>query len=253
MLTTTNLVTFLQLREGFRKHAYDDKQPHVKLTADTKIKGTITIGYGTTVYPDGRPVEWDDKVTKTEATEYLEHYIKTKIEPALKNLIHRPLAPCQYDALGSCIYQYGAGGVSSWRLIHLINDPDTDWRDIIAEWVTGTVMFMNEPLFWGRRVAEIFMFLGLDWRAGGNVPPLSNLEEAVEKMGFDGELPKPPGWKDDLHADPTPETPMTMEDSQYLSAKAAGYKGAFADFAAHRTVVVTKNAIAAPNVRVTGS
>ena len=247
MLTTTNLITFLQLREGFRKHAYDDKNPNRELTADTEIEGTLTIGYGTTRYPDGRAVKWDDTVTKTEATEYLEHYVKANVEPTLENLIHRPLASCQYDALGSCIYQYGAQEVSGWRLIRLING-DAHWRDIIAEWVRGTVMFMGEPLFWGRRVQEVFMFLGLDWRAGQNVAPLTDLAEAAEVMGFDGEMPKPEGWRANMHEDPTPDTPMTLEDAQYLSAAAAGYEGSFADFAGHRTMVSAKNTIAAPNV-----
>ena len=258
MLTTNNLVTFLQLREGFRKHAYDDAQPSVTLTAETEIKGTITIGYGTTRYPDGRPVEWDDKVTKTEAVEYLQHYILETIEPALENLIHRPLAGCQYDALGSCIYQYGEGEVTGWKLIHRINARE-DWRSIAQEWISGTVFWNGEPLFWGRRIMELFMFLGIDWRAGQNVPVLSDPLEAAEAMGFDGELPKPaPIVHEDLFepekpdmSDPTDDTPMTMDDRQFLSAKAAGYDGTYADFMGHRTVVTKRNAIEAPKIDVT--
>ena len=37
MKTTPALISFLQLREGFRKHAYDDKHPNRELTADTPI------------------------------------------------------------------------------------------------------------------------------------------------------------------------------------------------------------------------
>ena len=43
MKTTPALISFLQLREGFRKHAYDDKHPNRELTADTPIEGTLTI------------------------------------------------------------------------------------------------------------------------------------------------------------------------------------------------------------------
>lgn len=263
MLTTPALIQFLQLREGFRKRAYDDAQPHVELTADTEIKGTITIGYGTTRYPDGSPVRWDDVVTKSEAIDYLVHYVRETIEPALENLIHVPLAGCQYDALGSCIYQYGESEVAGWRLIRRINAGEP-WQEIAKEWLNGTVMWMGEPLFWGRRIMELFMFLGLDWKAGQNVPVFADPLEAAELMGFDGNLPKPAPIVDpdlfqeleipkrgaETMKDPTPDTPMTLDDAQYNSARAAGYDGTYADFMSHRTVVTARNAIQAPKIDV---
>jgi hypothetical protein len=51
-------------------------------------------------------------------------------------------------------------------------------------------------------------------------------------------------------SDPTPDTPMTMDDRQYLSAKAVGYDGTYADFMGHRTVVTARNAIQAPKIDV---
>ena len=222
MLTTPALIQFLRLREGFRKHAYDDAKPNVELTADTEIEGTLTIGYGTTEYPDGRKVSWDDKVTMTEAVDYLEHYVRETVEPALENMIHRPLAGCQYDALGSCIYQFGEPEVAGWNLVRLINN-NAGWREIAGEWISGTVMWRGEPLFWGRRLSEVFMFLGLDWRAGKNVPPLSDVETAVEAMGFDGAMPQPEPIKSDILfdepepiMDPTPETPITTDDANAM-------------------------------------
>lgn len=208
MLTTPNLASFLLVREGFRKHAYDDAQPDVTLTEDTEIKGTLTIGVGTTHYPDGQPVRWNDTVSKQEALDYLQHYIQTVIEPALENLIHVPLEPHQYDALGSLLYQYGEPEVSGWRLINRINRGD-DWRNIILEWVTGTVMWMGRPLFWGRRVAEVLMFMGLDWRAGDNVPAESNIIDVVEAM-------KPPEKPKALPAPepPSPKPEPAMNDAQ---------------------------------------
>ena len=227
-LTTPALITFLRLREGFRKHAYDDAKPDVELKADTEIEGTLTVGYGTTEYPDGRKVKWDDKVTMSEAVDYLEHYIRETIEPALENLIHRPLAGCQYDAIGSCIYQYGEPEVAGWKLIRLVNG-NADWRQIVTEWISGTVMWRGEPLFWARRLSEVFMFLGLDWRAGKNVPPLSDVEYAVEAMGFDGQMPDPEPIKasilfeeeeeDAPITDPTPETPLTTSDLNVMQAE----------------------------------
>jgi GH24 family phage-related lysozyme (muramidase) len=239
MLTTPALIQFLQLREGFRKRAYDDKHPDRKLTAETEIEGTLTIGYGTTVYPDGTPVSWHDTVSKSEATDYVSHYVRETIEPALENLIHVPLAGCQYDALGSCIYQYGEGEVAGWNLIRLINSPDgMNWQDIAREWISGTVFWNANPdlgpIFWGRRIMELFMFLGLDYRAGQHVPALSDPLEAAEAMGFDGTLPKPPPIVDEdlfkeleiptrgademkkVITDPTPNTPITTEDANNM-------------------------------------
>jgi GH24 family phage-related lysozyme (muramidase) len=223
MLTTPALIQFLQLREGFRKHAYDDAKPHVALTEETEIEGTITVGYGTTKYPDGAPVAWHDTVSKSEAVDYLQHYIRETIEPALENLVHVPLAGVQYDALGSLIYQYGEPEVAGWKLIRRINAGEP-WQNIAQEWINGTVMWMGEPLFWGRRIMELFMFLGIDWRAGENVPVLADPLEAAEAMGFDGTLPKPEPIVDadlfneleipkmDKISDPTPSTPITTED-----------------------------------------
>ena len=36
--------------------------------------GKVTIGYGTTVYPDGTPVKIGDKITKERAEELLDEY-----------------------------------------------------------------------------------------------------------------------------------------------------------------------------------
>jgi GH24 family phage-related lysozyme (muramidase)/predicted GNAT family acetyltransferase len=183
MLTTPTLISFLQLREGFRKHAYDDKHPNRELTEDTPIEGTLTIGYGTTEYPDGTKVKWNDTVSKQEALDYLNAYIRTEIEPVLENLIHVPLKGCQYDALGSCIYQFGAAEVSGWRLIRKINN-GASWQEIALEWVDGTVMWQGSPLFWGRRIMELFMFFDLDWKAGDNVPAGTSVITALETMGM---------------------------------------------------------------------
>ena len=232
MLTTASLITFLQLREGYRKRAYDDAQPDVELTADTEIKGTITIGYGTTRYPDGSYPLWSDRVSQTEATDYLTGYIRETIEPALENLIHVHLEPTQYDALASLIYQYGEPEVAGWRLVRRINKGE-DWEKIAMEWVSGTVMWRGSPAFWGRRVAEVLMFLQLDWRAAGNVPPETNILDVVEALDFDGKLTPQPAVDTDLFdeleiprayapkkeppasqtfEDPTPDTPLTTED-----------------------------------------
>lgn len=183
MKTTPALISFLQLREGFRKHAYDDKHPNRELTADTPIEGTLTIGYGTTEYPDGTKVKWNDTVSKQEALDYLNAYVRKEIEPVLENLFHYPLKGCQYDAVASCLYQFGAAEVSGWRLIGKINN-GASWQEIALEWVDGTVMWQGAPLFWPRRIMELFMFFDLDWKAGENVPAGTSVISALETMGM---------------------------------------------------------------------
>jgi hypothetical protein len=130
-------------------------------------------------------------------------------------------------------------------------------------------MFMGEPDFWERRVKEVLMFLGMDWRMAANIPFGTDIIEAIISLGFDGSIPTPgpahdPEIFEELEiptrgademtrekgADPTPETPITMDDAQFLSAEAAGYEGSYADFMSHRTVVTARNAIEAPKIDV---
>lgn len=217
--TLTILTTLLQTLEGFRKHAYDDKHPDRELQLGDSVEGTLTIGYGTTLYPatGGQRVQIGDVVTKSEAIEYLQAYIRQEVFPVLENLVHVPLTANQWAALGSLVYQYGADEVSGWRLFQRINEQQ-DWQSIILEWINGTVYWMDKPLFWGRRATEAFLYMGLDWRAGKNVPAGTNLIEAIETMQPDPLTIPEPGHRQaviDATADPTPETPLTTEDLNY--------------------------------------
>ena len=67
-----------------------------------------TIGYGTTVYPDGRKVTMqDDPIGPPTALEYLEHHVEWKVCPVIDATVHVPLSQCQYDALTSFVYNVG--------------------------------------------------------------------------------------------------------------------------------------------------
>ena len=60
-------------------------------------------------------------------------------------------------------------------------------------------------------------------------------------------------FKEPDMSDPTPETPMTMDDSQYVGYVAAVGKDdaiPYADFMAHRKVVTERNTISAPKVDI---
>ena len=50
-----------------------------RLTAYKCPAGVWTIGYGTTVYPNGQPVREGDKISRAEAEAFLTMYIKQNI------------------------------------------------------------------------------------------------------------------------------------------------------------------------------
>jgi lysozyme len=84
-----------------------------------------TIGYGTTVYPNGVKVTMQDAaITEIQAKQFLQHHVSLKCYPSLEGL---ELNQNQFDALCSLIYNIGAGGFKSSTVKRLIlsnpNDP----------------------------------------------------------------------------------------------------------------------------------
>ena len=223
MLMTPALIESLVASEGFRSLAYDDEQPWLELAPgeEDQVKGKITYGHGLTTREDGSPVQLGDTITEGESLDRVARHVREEIEPTLENLIHHELASFQYDAIAHAMYQYGAEEVSGWRLIRRINARE-DWEKIALEWINGTVMWMGEPLFWSRRIKEVLMFFGLDWRAADNVPPDSDILEVIEDMGFDGEMPVAGPVHDPTHNDyGVPMTKLTkkvpVESVHYLA------------------------------------
>jgi lysozyme len=66
--TSKRGITLIKDFEGCMLRAYDDFQPKVFLTPTTKIKGTLTIGYGHTGLVNGKKIAWDTKITRGKAT-----------------------------------------------------------------------------------------------------------------------------------------------------------------------------------------
>ena len=273
MLTDHKLEEFLFVSEGGnRSPAYDDFQPWKELQPGDEVKGTLTLGPGFTRHADGSPIQIGDTMTDQEAYDRLRAYIAEEIEPVLDDLIHVPIATSMANALGSLIYNFGATEVYGWKLWGRINAGEPA-INIINEWIDGTFSSKGVPMLglWRRRFKELALAFGVDWRAGENVDWEHKPDQFLEMLGWDGTMPKPEPIVDpdlfkedpDLQipkrgasdmkkdmSDPTPETPMTMDDRQYLSAKAVGYDGTYADFMGHRTVVTSRNAIEAPKIDV---
>lgn len=112
--------------------------------------GVWTIGYGTTVYPSGKPVKKGDKCTKAEAESLLNDYIKTKIK------LPDGLTKNQKEALTSLIYNIGQGAFDRSSLKKAI--VAQDWKAVYKnwDWVTGGGKFLKGLA--KRRAEELLLF-----------------------------------------------------------------------------------------------
>jgi len=97
--------------EGLRLNAYPDP-------------GTgnepWTIGYGTTVYPDGRKVKKGDVITQVQALDYLKQDVK-KFATSVNQLVSVPLNQNRFDALVSFTYNLGASALARSSLLRKLN------------------------------------------------------------------------------------------------------------------------------------
>ncbi|MNS43643.1 Lysozyme RrrD [compost metagenome] len=94
--------------EGKRLFAYDDGV------------GVWTIGFGTTVYPNGIKVKKGDTCTEAQAKAYMAQDLK-KFEAAVNNAVKIPLNQNQFDALVSLSYNIGTDAFSKSTLVKKLN------------------------------------------------------------------------------------------------------------------------------------
>lgn len=94
--------------EGFRERAY------------LCPAGTLTIGYGTTVYEDGSKVRSGDRVTKGRAEELLRKDCQ-RFEADVKRLVNVPLTDNQFSALVSFTYNVGSNALAKSTLLKVLN------------------------------------------------------------------------------------------------------------------------------------
>ena len=115
--------------------------------------GVLTIGYGTTVYPDGKKVKEGDQITTEQAETYLNHYVMNEIMPHIRDLC---LNDNQVIALTSLIYNIGWGAFSKSKCYKAIKEKD--WCTAYQEW---TWIKANGKVLLGlvkRRAEEKYLF-----------------------------------------------------------------------------------------------
>lgn len=99
--------------------------------------GIITIGYGSTYYLDGRRVSMSDKpITEQQASELLEATFEKDFAKHIPTVNQN-----QFDALGSLIYNIGAGAFKKSTLYKkvLANKDDKSIEQEFLKWNKGRV------------------------------------------------------------------------------------------------------------------
>ena len=90
-------------------------------TAEEKLKGIVTIGFGNTFYPDESKVKiTDDKISKEKALEIL-NYTVNKFRIQVRKYLKKEVNKNQEDALVSLSYNIGIGAFSKSTLLKLVN------------------------------------------------------------------------------------------------------------------------------------
>lgn len=95
MQISTSGLDLIKFFEGYANKAYED------------TGGVMTIGWGTTRYPDGTRVKEGDTCTIEEAQRYLLHDVQDSVNVINKAHWDVPLRQNQFDALVS--FQYNTG------------------------------------------------------------------------------------------------------------------------------------------------
>ena len=97
--------------EGLKLKAYDDGV------------GVWTIGFGTTIYPNGIKVKKGDTCTEAQAKAYMAHDLK-KFESAVNSAVTVLINQNQFDALVSLAYNIRTGAFKKSTLLKKLNEAD---------------------------------------------------------------------------------------------------------------------------------
>jgi lysozyme len=81
-----------------------------------------TIGWGTTRYPDGSPVQEGDTCTKDQADSWLMYHVAVYCVLPLNDVLTVQINQPMFDALVSWVYNVGEEAMRTSTLMRLLND-----------------------------------------------------------------------------------------------------------------------------------
>jgi lysozyme len=154
-------IALLKSYEKLFLRAYDDFQPNVVLSATTPIKGTLTIGYGST----GKWIKWNSLIDENKANELLTEDIEvTENRIKQMKLIKRELTPNQYSACVSFVFNCGGGYIAKsgrWTPFELWNWINENRSDIKSKWIITAITSKGKRMngLINRRLAEANLYL----------------------------------------------------------------------------------------------
>lgn len=93
-----------------------------------------TIGYGTTIYPNGRKIKLGEVCTAEQASDYLKHdlaYFEKMVDAYTRDDISQQ----QFDAMVSFCYNVGAANLKASTLLREINTNPLDTARIKAQFL----------------------------------------------------------------------------------------------------------------------
>lgn len=114
------------------------KYEGLKLKAYLCPSGIPTIGYGTTMYPDGQKVGLGQTCTVGQAEAWLVHAVE-RCASSISAMVHVNLTQGQMDAMVSFTYNVGINSLRNSTLLRLLNAADYDGAAAqFDRWVYGT-------------------------------------------------------------------------------------------------------------------
>ena len=120
MKTSENGLKLIQEFENFEAKPYLDSAR------------VWTIGYGSTYYPNGKPVTGRDKpITREYAETIQRNVIATDFEPVINELLEKEIASSfitqnMYDAIISLAYNIGVNGFKKSSVLRLLKQGDKE-------------------------------------------------------------------------------------------------------------------------------
>ncbi|MCH7292314.1 lysozyme [Acinetobacter sp. ANC 3926] len=127
------------------------------LTAYDDGVGMWTIGYGTTVYPNGIRVKRGDSCTKAQAMSFFQHDLR-RFEAVVNQAVKVVVNQNQFDALVSLAYNIGEAAFKGSTLVKQLNAKDyAGAADQFPQWNKGGGKVMKGLV--RRRAEERDLFL----------------------------------------------------------------------------------------------